>query len=70
MKLDNIRRVAENVATIARSLEEAAVQLDDEELSRDDRQKIGRSLRIAEREIELLQRHFRRLLAGDIDADI
>jgi uncharacterized protein Yka (UPF0111/DUF47 family) len=69
MRIDNIRRVADNLATIARTLEEAAVQLDDAELSREDRQKIGRSLRIAEREIDLLQRHFRRLLGGDSDTD-
>ena len=63
MRHEVIRRAAEQVASIARSIEAVAVALDDQELPREDMQKIGRSLRIAAREIDLLQRHLRRLFS-------
>jgi hypothetical protein len=63
MRPEVIGHVAEQVAGIARSIEAVAIELDDEELLPEDRQTIGRSLRIAEREIDLLHRHLRSLFS-------
>ena len=62
MRREVIRRVAETVSCIAKSIEEVATELDDEDLPHDHRQKIDRALRAADREIDRLRRHLEAML--------
>jgi hypothetical protein len=69
MRREVTKRVAQHVGDIALWIEAVARELDDEDLVREDRRQIGRSLRIAEREIGLLQRYLKSLLESDTDID-
>ena len=62
MRREVIRRIADTVSDIARSIENVATALDDEELPRSDRQRIDRALRMAGREVDLLRRHLEAVL--------
>lgn len=56
MRRDVLQRVAAAIAFVARSLEDVATALDDEELPPDDRRRIDGALRRGQREIDILQK--------------